>query len=926
MRRWFLSYNSQDLGLMQSLEAALRRKDPDARIFFAAKSIRAGGFWLPELAHEIAEATAFILLVGEKGVGPWQVMEYYEALDRRVKERDFPVVVLLLDGQQAPGLPFLRQLHWVITVDPASEKSLAQLMEAAGGSGTPVGELWRHTAPYRGLYAMTEAEADFFFGRAHETAAVIGALAAAPGKLPVLIGNSGVGKSSLAQAGVLAALIRQAWPDTAEAPGAWPPAFSASRSWCYLKLKPGAEPVRALVEPFLWTWQFDAVDPKRAELQSNWISKLLDGKVSLRDLLDATQARYRDELSQPEPPAFLIYIDQGEELFVRADERERQRFSEILAQDLSDPRLRAMMSMRSDFFGDLQKDEPLYAAHRLINVPPLREAQLLEVVSRPSALLSARFETPGLAASIARRTAEESTKDAGALPLLSYLLDDMWTRMVHQGDGVLRLPEQAIELGAVLVGRADAFLAAHPGSEGELRRIFTLELATVREGEEPTRRRAARSEFTDKEWRLVNELADHPNRLLSTATSEAGETYAEVAHEAIFKRWGKLRDWIAAEREFLAWRTGLEAARRAWQKTHEDSKTEALLMGLALAQAQSWLAKRSEDLPVADQDFIDQSAKRGRKARSRARRVQALVYVLLIGIILGLVGWINQAHLKEQMNWLITMRPYMVANFRPYILGADRERTLRPGGSFRECAKDCPEMVVVPAGEFMMGSPPDERGRYDNEGPQHRVTIKRPFAVSKYEVTFADWDACVSVGGCPQGGRADDSGWGRGNRPVINVSWDDAKIYAAWLSMMTGKAYRLLTEAEYEYAARAGTTTAYPWGDEIGENNANCSGCGREWLRQTAPVGSFAPNAFGLYDMLGNVWVWVEDCKHDNYEGAPDDGSAWTTAGNCKFPVVRGGSWNLNPQALRSASRSAPISAELRGFQLGLRIGRTLNP
>src|SRR5262249_19415456 len=231
----------------------------------------------------------------------------------------------------------------------------------------------------------------------------------------------GVGKSSLAQAGVLAALMRQAWPDSGEAPGAWPAAFAESRRWCYLRLKPGTEPVRSLVEPFLWTWQFDAVDPKRAELQSSWVTKLLDGKVVLRDLLDATHARYRDELNQPEPPAFLIYIDKGEELFVRAEGRERRRFSEILAQDLGAPRLRGMMSMRADFFGDLQKDEPLYAAHRLINVPPLREAQLREVVSKPPSLLFARFETQGLADAIARRTAEESDKDAGALPLLSYL-------------------------------------------------------------------------------------------------------------------------------------------------------------------------------------------------------------------------------------------------------------------------------------------------------------------------------------------------------------------------------------------------------------------------------------------------------------------------------------------------------------------------
>jgi hypothetical protein len=177
------------------------------------------------------------------------------------------------------------------------------------------------------------------------------------------------------------------------------------------------------------------------------------------------------------------------------------------------------------------------------------------------------------------------------LPLLSYLLDDMWSAMVARGDGVLRLPAAAMELGGVLAERANAFLERNPHSEDALRRVLTLKLATVREDEEPTRRRALRSEFSDEEWRLVSELVDDPNRLLVTATPEVGETYAEVAHEAIFRRWEKLREWIAAEREFLAWRTGLEAAHRAWQAT--AGKTDALLMGAALTQAQSWRGKRS---------------------------------------------------------------------------------------------------------------------------------------------------------------------------------------------------------------------------------------------------------------------------------------------------------------------------------------------
>jgi len=180
----------------------------------------------------------------------------------------------------------------------------------------------------------------------------------------------------------------------------------------------------------------------------------------------------------------------------------------------------------------------------------------------------------------------------------------MWQNMVERGDGKLRLPAQSIDLGRVLVDRANAFISGHPNSEASLRRIFTLKLATVREDGEPTRRRALRSEFSDEEWRLVSDLANHPNRLLVTATPEAGETFAEVAHEAIFRRWDKLREWIAAEREFLAWRSGLETARRTWQAAPDKSKHDALLMGAALTQAQSWFAQRAEDLPKVDREFI----------------------------------------------------------------------------------------------------------------------------------------------------------------------------------------------------------------------------------------------------------------------------------------------------------------------------------
>ena len=240
-------------------------------------------------------------------------------------------------------------------------------------------------------------------------------------------------------------------------------------------------------------------------------------------------------------------------------------------------------------------------------------------------------------------------------------------------------------------------------------------------------------------------------------------------------------------------------------------------------------------------------------------------------------------------------------------------------------------MVVVPAGSFTMGSPASEEGRDADEGRQHRVTIAAPFAVGKYEVTFAEWDACVSAGGCG-GYRPDDRGWGRGQRPAINVSWRDAKAYVGWLSRKTGERYRLLSEAEWEYAARAGTTGPFHFGLTISTDQANYNGnhtygSGRKgvYRKKTVPVGSFPANGFGLHNVHGNVWEWVEDCRHGSYAGAPADASAWASGGDCDKRVLRGGSWDYRPGVLRSANRFW-ISTENRNDINGFRIARTLTP
>jgi formylglycine-generating enzyme required for sulfatase activity len=239
-----------------------------------------------------------------------------------------------------------------------------------------------------------------------------------------------------------------------------------------------------------------------------------------------------------------------------------------------------------------------------------------------------------------------------------------------------------------------------------------------------------------------------------------------------------------------------------------------------------------------------------------------------------------------------------------------------------------PEMVRIPGGSFVMGSPASEAGRGADEGPQRTVSV-RAFEVGKYEVTFAQWDACVADGGCG-GHRPADQGWGRGRQPLINVSWNDAQEYVQWLSRRTGKSYRLLTEAEWEYAARAGTTNPYPWGSTASHEYANygaescCSGLasGRDQWVNTAPVGSFGANGFGLHDMHGNVWEWVEDCYKENYSGAPADGSSFINQ-SCSSRVLRGGSWYYGPRYLRSADRYRDPPSN-RFNDVGFRLARTL--
>ena len=262
-------------------------------------------------------------------------------------------------------------------------------------------------------------------------------------------------------------------------------------------------------------------------------------------------------------------------------------------------------------------------------------------------------------------------------------------------------------------------------------------------------------------------------------------------------------------------------------------------------------------------------------------------------------------------------------------LGEDVESP-PPGTVLRDCAV-CPEMVVVPAGNLMMGNPGGEEGADWREFPLHHVTIPSAFAVGKYEVTFAEWDACVEDGGC-SGYWPNDEGWGRTDRPVINVSWNDTQAYVTWLSRVTGNSYRLPSESEWEYVARAGTTSPFHFGSTISIDQANydgdhtyLSGLPGVNRRKTMPAGSFGANGFGLHDIHGNVWEYVEDCSYYDYRGAPSDGSVWEGEDyDCSGRVLRGGGWFSSPRSLRSAKRIGSRTDFWTYSSVGFRVVQTL--
>ena len=450
------------------------------------------------------------------------------------------------------------------------------------------------------------------------------------------------------------------------------------------------------------------------------------------------------------------------------------------------------------------------------------------------------------------------------------------------------------------VGRAESLLEEIDREEQEAQEQEAAAREAQTRAEQRNREAARRKKEAQTAWDKVEQTQSDSVLAAYIARWESAPEAAEFVDQARSRLDDLARD--GREREKTA------RAEAQWSAVREARDAEAARAYIeeygGVEGAGVWVRLAEALLGELDRD------EQAREAWERVRETQSesalAAYIRRWERIAEAADFVDEA--QDRLGDLARERKAKEA--------AERKR---PGRRFRDCDA-CPEMVVVPAGSFLMGSPESEKGRGSDEGPQHRVTIPAPFAAGVYEVTFEEWDACVADGGCGGYRPRDDYGWGRGRRPVIEVSWGDAQAYVEWLSVKTGEEYRLLSEAEWEYAARAGSRTRYSFGDEITENDANYG-----WnIGKTQRVGSYRANGYGLYDVHGNVYEWVQDCWNESYAGAPSTGIAWKR-GDCSRRVLRGGSWLYNSRPLRSAMRSW-FQTGNRNFDLGFRVAQTLKP
>ena len=793
-------------------------------------------------------------------------------------------------------------------------------------------------APFRGLLPLDADDAGIFFGRDGPIVLALDQLRGlrdgpAP-RLLVILGASGAGKSSFMRAGLLPRLTREdshflalpvLRPERAAISGEAGLVAGLEQALKAAGLARSRAKVRAAVDQGAV-----GVAALLAELVEAQARRLQP------EALDASAAAPESVATAPKPPTLVLPIDQAEELFATNERDEGAALLDLLSAlaQHDAPALILMFTIRSDQYERLQTAPALAGLRQhTLSLAPMPRGAYVDVIKGPARQLdgSARalkIDEPLVDALLADIEAG-GAKDA--LPLLAFTLERLYTE--HGGDGRLSLAGY-VDLGRVqgaieaAVDRAlraadqRADIPKDPQARRTLlRRGLIPWLAGIDAATGAPKRSVARlSEIPAEARPLLDLLVDQ--RLLATdVAAHNGEATVEPAHEALLRQWGLLRGWLVEDSGLLAVLEGTKRAARDWaaNQRHADwlAHTSHRLADAERLRARPDLAS---NLEPTDRDYLSACTAAQRAARRQVQRTRA-TFAGLVGVLtLAGLGWWQQDALAAHYVARVVMRVSALS------ASAEQAIARQPQAEFSECAHGCPRMVVLPAGEFSMGASHGAGAGLNDElqdSPPHRVRFAKPFAVAKTELSFVQWRQCVHAGACDDIAHA--VGTLGDDRPVGGVSWPQAQAYVHWLARMTGRPYRLLSEAEWEYAARAGSSTRYAFGDDEAQLPDHA------WYRANAgkvpmPVATKPANAWGLHDLHGNLAEWLEDGFHPNYDGAPSDGSAWLQGGAPTRRMIRGGSYKDGPATLRASQRLGGTDDGRSYAHVGFRVARTLSP
>ncbi len=800
--------------------------------------------------------------------------------------------------------------------------------------------------PYLGLSAFQAEDAERFFGREELTARLLekcsNLYTAQPRLLPIL-GPSGSGKSSVARAGLIPALKRL--PDNFQVEIFTPTEF----------------PLKELARIVASIQDIDSID------KIDEIERLLRAQ-------DNTLLKRVETFTAP----LVLLIDQFEEIYTLCeDAADGTAFIDNLitaVQPESKKGLLVILTLRSDFLGATQRHGLLnqIIARQAVIVPMMSEAELRDAIGKPAEQAGHPLELATVDLLVDQAAGRE-----GALPLLQFALMDLWAGL-RKGVEPSETLRQIGGVGGALAGKAeDIYQGLSAAKKRVARRVF-LKLIQLGEGTKDTRRRVkiidmvAHGENENIVHAILSRFAQPDARLVTLSKDKQDHKTAEVTHEALLENWQTLKDWLADSRDDLRFEHRLNDAINNWQRQHQA--VGLLWRSPDLELLHKYYQQAHQDMTAVQVGFYQASARKQEQTQWLKRVTVAVLVGLTVASAIGfyLISIERKKAQEAEQKTIIAMelknkalQAEKKANEAALIAQQERNKAKESEQLARKAFKiatesefrdrlfdgsEGPEMIRIPAGRFQMGNIQNNQGKW--EKPVHWVTIET-FAISRYEVTFAEYGYFIektarktlnNKNWVPRNhpmikvslhdtGGGERENWSRNNHPVTNISWRDAVAYADWLSQQTGHKYRLPTEAEWEYAARAGTETSRYWGNDPdkactyanvkdktlqGKDLSGIHNC-IDGYAYTAPVGRFIPNAFGLFDMLGNVWEWT--CSE--YSEYPGKEKQCVAKESTNLRMIRGGSWGNSPMYNRVTVRSR-FQYDYKGDTVGFRLVRVV--